>query len=190
LLVVAIRPSEVAFVNEAVTLLADLERMGLVRRLKLKRFTQAQSAEFLQQAFGGPIQPASAAVMHAQAEGVPFVLSEQAHVYRDSGLIRQIDGVWTLAPNAERLLPSAVRTLIERRAVRLPEGTKTVLAEAGVLGRVFSLRDLADVRHRLDESAGLRPPTTASRTIRSENRWLSGSRLPASGPSTEPSSTS
>jgi tetratricopeptide (TPR) repeat protein/DNA-binding CsgD family transcriptional regulator len=156
LLVVAIRPSEVAFVNEAVTLLADLERMGLVRRLKLKRFTQAQSAEFLQQAFGGPIQPASAAVMHAQAEGVPFVLSEQAHVYRDSGLIRQIDGVWTLAPNAERLLPSAVRTLIERRAVRLPEGTKTVLAEAGVLGRVFSLRDLAEVRHRLDESAGLR----------------------------------
>jgi DNA-binding NarL/FixJ family response regulator len=155
LLVVAIRPSEVAFVNEAVTLLADLERMGLVRRLKLKRFTQAQSAEFLQQAYGGPIQPASAAVMHAQAEGVPFVLSEQAHVYRDSGLIRQIDGVWTLAPNAERLLPSAVRTLIERRAVRLPEGTKIVLAEAGVLGRMFSLRDLAEVRHRLGESAGL-----------------------------------
>lgn len=156
LLVAAIRPSEVAFVNEAVTLLADLERMGLVRRLKLKRFTQSQSAEFLQQAFAGPIQPASAAVMHAQAEGVPFVLSEQAHVYRDSGLIRQIDGVWTLAPNAERLLPSAVRTLIERRAVRLPENTKIVLAEAGVLGRMFSLRDLAEVRHRLDESAGLR----------------------------------
>jgi tetratricopeptide (TPR) repeat protein/DNA-binding CsgD family transcriptional regulator len=155
LLVVAIRPSEVAFVNEAVTLLADLERMGLVRRLKLKRFTQAQSAEFLQQAFGGPIQPASAAVMHAQAEGVPFVLSEQAHVYRDSGLIRQIDGVWTLAPNAERLLPSAVRTLIERRAGRLPEGTKMALAEAGVLGRMFSLRDLAEIRNRLGESDAL-----------------------------------
>src|SRR5262249_51917563 len=128
LLVVAIRPSEVAFVNEAITLLADLERMGLVRRLKLKRLTQAQSTEFLQQAFDGPIQAASVAIMHAQAEGVPFVLSEQAHVYRDSGLIRQIDGVWSLAPNAERLLPSAVRTLIERRAVRLPEGAKMTLA--------------------------------------------------------------
>jgi len=155
LLVVAIRPSEMAFVNEAVTLLADLERMGLVRRLKLNRYTQAQSAEFLQQAFGGPIEPASAAIMHAQAEGVPFVLSEQAHVYRDSGLIRQVEGVWTLAPNAERLLPSAVRTLIERRAMHLPEDAKMALAEAGVLGRTFSLRDLADIRLRLGENAGV-----------------------------------
>ena len=68
LLVVAIRPSEMAFVNEAVTLLADLERLGLVRRLKLSRFTQAQSAEFLHQALAGPIEAASAAIMHAQAE--------------------------------------------------------------------------------------------------------------------------
>jgi DNA-binding NarL/FixJ family response regulator len=155
MLVVAIRPSEMAFVNEAVTLLADLERMGLVRRLKLNRFTQVQSAEFLQQAFGGPIEPASAATMHAQAEGVPFVLSEQAQAYRDSGLIRQVEGVWTLAPNAERLLPSAVRTLIERRAMHLPEDTKGALAESGVLGRSFSLRDLAEVRLRLGESAGI-----------------------------------
>jgi DNA-binding NarL/FixJ family response regulator len=155
LLVVAIRPSEMAFVNEAVTLLADMERMGLVRRLKLNRLTRTQSAEFLQQAFGGPIEPASAAIMHAQAEGVPFVLSEQAQTYRDSGLIRQVEGVWTLAPNAERLLPSAVRTLIERRAVHLPEDTKSALAEAGVLGRSFSLRDLNDLRLRLGESAGV-----------------------------------
>ena len=155
LLVVAIRPSEMAFVNEAVTLLADMERMGLVRRLKLNRFTQAQSAELLQLAFGGPIEPASAAIMHAQAEGVPFVLSEQAQTYRDSGLIRQVEGVWTLAPNAERLLPSAVRTLIERRAMHLPEDTKAALAEAGVLGRSFSLRDLADLRLRLGEDAGV-----------------------------------
>ncbi len=151
LLVVAIRPSEVAFVNEAVTLLADLERMGLVRRLKLKRFTQAQSVEFLQQAFGGPLEPASVAVMHAQAEGLPFVLSEQAHVYRENGLIRQVDGIWRLAPNAERLLPSAVRTLIDRRAVHLPDAARAILAEAGVLGRTFSLRDLADLRLRLGE---------------------------------------
>jgi DNA-binding NarL/FixJ family response regulator len=154
LLVVAIRPSEVAFVNEAVTLLADLERMGLVRRLKLKRFTQAQSTTFLQQALGGPIDPASAAIMHAQAEGVPFVLTEQVHVYRESELVRQVNGVWTLAPNAERLLPSAVRTLIDRRAVHLPDVTKAILAEAGVLGRSFSLRDLADLKIRLGEETG------------------------------------
>jgi DNA-binding NarL/FixJ family response regulator len=151
LLVLAIRPAETAFVNEAVTLLADMERMGIVRRLKLSRFTQLQSTEFLQQVFGGKVDPASAAIMHAQAEGVPFVLAEQAHTYRDSGLIHQVQDVWTLAPNAERLLPSAVRTLIDRRAAHLPDDTKSALAEAGVLGRRFSLRDLVDIKLRLGE---------------------------------------
>ena len=153
LFVLAIRPAEMAFVNEAVTLLADLERIGLVRRLKLSRFTQLQSTELLQQLFGGQMDPASAAIMHAQAEGVPFVLAEQAHAYRDSGLIHQIQGMWTLAPNAERLLPSAVRTLIERRAGHLPEETRSALAEAGILGRNFSLRDLVEVKRLLGDGA-------------------------------------
>ncbi len=149
LLVLASRPEEVALVNEAVKLLADMERMGLMRRLKLGRFTQTESTEFLRQVLGGPINLSSAAAMHAQAEGVPFILAEQAQAYREARMIQQIDGVWTLARNAERLLPSAVRTLIQRRAGRLPETTKVSLAEAAVLGRSFSLRDLRDVKMRL-----------------------------------------
>ena len=153
-LLLASRPDEVAFVNEAVTLLADTERMGLLRRLKLGRFSQLESTEFLQQVLGGQIKLSSAAVMHAQAEGVPFILAEQAHAYRDAGMIQQIDGVWTLARNAERLLPSAVRTLIQRRAARLPEATRTCLAEAAVLGRSFSLHDLREVKTRLGDETG------------------------------------
>ena len=154
LLVLASRSDEAAFVNEAVTLFADMDRMGLLRRLKLSRFSQAESAEFLRQVLGSPISPSSAAIMHAQAEGVPFILVEQAHAYRDAGMIQQIDGVWTLARNAERLLPSAVRTLIQRRAARLPDATKSALADAAVLGRNFSLRDLRDIKRRLNEEAG------------------------------------
>jgi len=153
LLALAVRPSEMAFVHEAVTLVADMERIGLVRRLKISRFTQVQSTEFLHQVFGGSIEPTSAAIMHAQAEGVPFVLAEQAHAYRESGLVHQVEGMWTLARNTERLLPSAVRTLIERRAVHLPEDAKVALAEAGILGRSFSLRDLAEIRLRLGDGA-------------------------------------
>jgi DNA-binding NarL/FixJ family response regulator len=153
LLAFALRPSEMAFVHEAVTLVADLERIGLVRRLKISRFTQIQSSEFLQQVLGSPVDPTSGAIMHMQAEGVPFVLAEQVHAYRASGLVHQVDGKWSLAPNAERLLPSGVRTLIERRSVHLPEETKVALAEAGLLGRRFSLRDLADLRVRLGDGA-------------------------------------
>lgn len=150
-LVLAARNDEVAFVTEAVALTADAERMGMLRRMRLGRFTQLESTDFLQQVLGGQINLTSAAAMHAQAEGVPFILSEQVVAYRDAGMIQQIDGTWTLARNAEKLLPSAVRTLIQRRSAHLPEETKTTLAEAAILGRAFSLRDLRDLKDRLSD---------------------------------------
>jgi predicted ATPase len=152
LLALTLRPSEVAFVHEAVTLLADLERIGLVRRLTVGRFNQIQSSEFLHQVLGATIDPTSAATMHSQAEGVPFVLVEQTHAYRASGLLQQVGGAWRLAPNADRLLPAAVRTLIGRRAAHLPEETNAALAEGGILGRRFSLRDLVDLRAHLGDA--------------------------------------
>ncbi len=147
----AVRPEEFALVTEAVNLVADMERLGMVRRLKLNRFTQVESAEFLRQVLGGRVEPGAAAAMHAQAEGVPFIVEELAHSYRDAGMVQEIDGTWALAKNAERLVPSAVRTLISRRAGHLPEETKALLAEAAVLGRRFSLKDLQALRMQLGE---------------------------------------
>jgi tetratricopeptide (TPR) repeat protein/DNA-binding CsgD family transcriptional regulator len=143
------RAEKMAEVSEAVTLIADMERMGLVRRLKLERFTQLETTEFIQYVLGGKVNVSSAATMHAQAEGVAFIVEELARTYREMALIQQIDGVWTLARNAERLLPSAVRTLIQRRAARLPDDTKQTLADAAVLGRSFSLKDLHSIKLRL-----------------------------------------
>jgi DNA-binding NarL/FixJ family response regulator len=150
-LMFSIRPEELAFVNEAVNLLADMERLGLVRRLKLSRFTQVETTEFLRQVLRGNVDPAGAAVMHSQAEGVPFVVEELAQTYRDAGMIQEIDGAWSLAKNADRLVPSSVRTLISRRAARLPEETKEVLAIAAVLGRHFSLKDVQALKVELGE---------------------------------------
>ena len=150
-LLLAIRPEEIALVNEAVTLIADMERMGFIRRLRLNRFSQMETAQYLKQLMGGDINPASAATMHAQAEGVPFIVEELARAYRETGMIQEIDGRWALARNADRLVPSAVKTLIQRRAARLPDATKTSLAEAAVLGRSFSLRDLRAVKGELGD---------------------------------------
>src|SRR5690606_27175660 len=71
--------------------------------------------------------------------------------YREAGLIQRVDGIWTLARNAERLMPSSVRTLIQRRAARLPADTVRLLAQAAALGRNFSLRDLREVQSYLGE---------------------------------------
>src|SRR5439155_7068091 len=56
-LMAAIRPEELAFVTEAVNLIADMERLGMVRRLKLNRFTQVETAELLRQVLGGKVDP-------------------------------------------------------------------------------------------------------------------------------------
>ena len=161
-LLLATRPEELAVVKEAATLLADMERMGMVRRLRLERFTQVETNEFLKQVLGGDLNAASAATIHAQAEGVPFIVEELARTYRDTGLVQEIDGIWTLARNAERLLPSAVRTLIQRRAARLPAETKETLADAAILGRSFSLKDLRAVKvHLKDDDTGCDPTVLA-----------------------------
>src|SRR5436190_562177 len=151
-LFLAIRPDEFATVTEAVNLVADMERMGLVRRLRPGRFSQLESGELATQALGGPVDPASTAAIHAQSEGVPFIIEELARTYREAGMVQQVDGIWTVGRNAAKLVPSAVRTLIQRRAARLPAETRSILADAAVLGRSFSLRDLSAVRSRLDQA--------------------------------------
>ena len=170
-LIFAIRPEELTLVTEAVNLIADMERMGLVRRMRVDRLLQPETRALIASVLGGPVDPAGAAVMHAQAEGVPFIVEEMAHAYRDGGMVQQIDGVWRLARNTERLVPSAVRTLISRRTAHLPDETKGLLADAAVLGRRFSLEDLREVEARVagqdhppDQDAlagGLVPAVTA-----------------------------
>ncbi|MBI4261357.1 MAG: AAA family ATPase [Actinobacteria bacterium] len=168
-LLFAIRPEETAEVSEIVNLIADMERMGLVRRLHLARFTQVETGLFLRQLLGGEVDGPGVATVHAQAEGVPFIIEELAQAYRDGGMLQEIDGVWRIGRGAERLVPSAVRTLIQRRAARLPDATRGALAEAAVVGRSFSLRDLRAVKVHLgdpgaeadDLAGGLAPAVAA-----------------------------
>ena len=159
-LLLTIRPDELTSVTEAVNFVADMERMGLVRRARLGRFSSVETSELLRRVLGGPVEAASAASMQAQSEGVPFIVEELARSHREAGTLQQIDGVWRLGRNAARLMPSAVRTLIDRRAARLPARTKGTLGEAAVLGRSFSLRDVRAIRARIgdgDAVAGTPP---------------------------------
>ncbi len=161
----ATRAEKLAEVSEAVTLIADMERMGMVRRLRLERFTQLETTEFVQQVLGGKVNVSSAATMHAQAEGVAFIVEELARTYREMGMIQEVDGMWTLAQNAARLLPSAVRTLIQRRAARLPDETKQDLADAAILGRSFSLKDLHSIKVRLGADEKDCSPTVLAESL-------------------------
>jgi DNA-binding CsgD family transcriptional regulator/predicted hydrolase (HD superfamily) len=151
-LMFTIRPEEMAKVTELVTLLADLERLGILRRLRVERLRQTETAALLRNVLGGDVAPATAATIHAQAEGVPFIVSELTRTYREAGLLQPIGGTWALARNAERLVPSAVRTLISRRAANLKAETKDILAMGAVLGRAFRLADVCAIRAKMGET--------------------------------------
>ena len=151
-LFLTIRPDEFASVTEAVNFVADMERMGLVRRLRPGRFSPIETSELLKRVLGAPVEVASAAAMHLQSEGVPFIVEELARAHREAGTLQQIDGEWRLGRNAARLVPSAVRTLIDRRAARLPARTSAALGDASILGRSFSLRDLRAIRARVGDA--------------------------------------
>ncbi len=150
-LFLTIRPDEFASATEAVNFVADMERMGLVRRLRPGRFSSVETAELLKRVLGGPVETASAAALQAQSEGVPFIVEELARTHREAGTFQQIAGQWRLSRSAARLVPSAVRTLIDRRAARLPARTRASLGDAAILGRSFSLRDLRAIRMRLGD---------------------------------------
>jgi len=96
--------------------------------------------------------------MHVQSEGVPFIVEELARTHREAGTLQQVDGQWGLGRNAARLVPSAVRTLIDRRAARLPARTRAALGDAAILGRSFSLRDLRAIRARIGAGDGAPAP--------------------------------
>jgi DNA-binding CsgD family transcriptional regulator len=139
------RVDELATNTEASNLLADMERMGLVRRLPVARFAATETGLLLQQVLGAPVEGQSLAAMHAQSEGVPFIVEELARTHREAGTLQLVAGEWRLGRNAARLVPSAVRTLISRRAARLPGDALALLGDAGVLGRSFSVRDLVAI---------------------------------------------
>ncbi len=198
-LFLTIRPDEFATVTEAVNFVADMERMGLVRRLRPGRFSSVETAELLKRVLGGPVEAASATAMHVQSEGVPFIVEELARTHREAGTLQQIDGEWRLGRNAARLVPSAVRTLIDRRAARLPAPTRAALGDAAILGRSFSLRDLRAIQARIGAGAsagsavrratGETPTSWPTISPRPSRRASCSPRLPAS-PRTTRSPTS
>ena len=111
--------------------------------------------------------------MQVQSEGVPFIVEELARTHREAGTLQLVDGKWKLGRNAARLVPSAVRTLIQRRAARLPAPTREALSDAAVLGRSFSLRDLRAVRSRLggaDAGPAARARISPTRSARRSRR--------------------
>ncbi|HEY3428961.1 MAG TPA: hypothetical protein VGK83_09860, partial [Acidimicrobiia bacterium] len=142
-LLISLRPHSDSVSGGAGKLIADLDRMRVTQVLRLQRLTRGQTGELLKSLLGAPVDEATVASFHARSEGVPFFAEELARAYREAEALQLIDGTWTMTKLSGPAVPSSIQSLIERRLAQLPEECRALLADAGVLGRRFSLGDLA-----------------------------------------------
>jgi DNA-binding CsgD family transcriptional regulator/tetratricopeptide (TPR) repeat protein len=163
-LMLSSRPEPGASVTPGTTLLADLERMRLVRRLRLERFNRMQTQELLRQLLGGPVSPETAAALHERGEGVPFFMVEFTQAFREAGLLQEVGGSWKISMGARSPVPASVQILIERRLAQLSASSRAVLADAAILGRRFRVADLAHVEAAVEEGAA-RPGPAALESL-------------------------
>ena len=150
-LLVSLRPYSDSASGAAGKLIADLDRMRTTQVLRLQRLSRSQTGELIQSLLGAPVDEAVVASFHARSEGVPFFIEEFARAYREAEALQLMDGKWTMTRLSGPAVPSSIQSLIERRLAQLSEEDRSLLSEAGVLGRRFILADLAPVLARVHD---------------------------------------
>jgi class 3 adenylate cyclase/DNA-binding CsgD family transcriptional regulator len=149
-MLIATRPHSDRSTGGASNLIADMERMHLARRLRLDRFSRAETEALLESLLGAPVAATTLDSLHARAEGVPFFVEEFARAYREAKVLQLIDGTWTMTRLSGPTVPASVQSLIARRLAQPPDEARRLLADAAVLGRRFRLGDLSDVLGSVD----------------------------------------
>ncbi len=144
-LLINIRPYTDSASGGAGKLIADLDRMRVTRTLRVDRLTRLQTRELLSNLLEHPVDDQTLQSLHARSEGVPFFIEEFARAYREADALQLMDGTWTMTKLSGPTVPSSVQSLIERRLAQLPEDCRSLLADAGSLGRRFRLSDLSAV---------------------------------------------
>jgi class 3 adenylate cyclase/tetratricopeptide (TPR) repeat protein len=112
-------------------------------RARLAQFPRAQPA--------GELPPALIARLTQQAEGNPFYIEELINFIRYNGI-----DPYDAYALAQLELPATVQTLVMSRLDQLPEGQKTTLKVASVVGRAFRAAWLWGVYPDLGDPAGVR----------------------------------
>jgi DNA-binding CsgD family transcriptional regulator/tetratricopeptide (TPR) repeat protein len=109
--------------------LAELDRLGSVRRLELRRLDRAETAAQLTGILGAAPSAESVDGVFARSEGNPFFTEELLAVVR----------------GGSRELPATVRDLLRGRVAGLPDPARQALSAVAVAGRRVPHRLLATV---------------------------------------------
>ncbi len=127
-----------------VELLADLRRIGGVRRVGLGGLDRAEVAALLEARAGHALSEPGrdlARTVHTETDGNPFFVRELVrHLIEVGVLATGADGRWVVhLVHTPLAVPDGVREVVARRLARLPEPAQQCLQIAAVAGDDFSL---------------------------------------------------
>lgn len=144
--VLAARPAEGPEAPEATWLRAAPQ----TRTRALMPLSPLDSSALVREIVGtAPVPETVANLLISRAQGNPFYLGELARALRDGNARVDVTGSWsTLEPAS---LPLSVEAAIRARIDRLPPEAQLTLKVGSVIGRSFSLEDLAAI-HPLQPS--------------------------------------
>src|SRR5439155_6440562 len=119
--------------------LAELRRVGDVRRVLLRGLTVAEVHRMYNAIRGQDVSVAQAEAVHRQTEGNPLFVQEVLRYLVEEGFVLREGGRWVLAPGTApgTGIPEGLRDVVGKRLSRLSEKTNQVLSVASVMGREF-----------------------------------------------------
>jgi DNA-binding SARP family transcriptional activator len=135
LLACTVRELEVGRRDAVVDALAALSRGHATRRISLRGISHLATAELVEQAAGGAVEPDVIAAIQRRAEGNPFFASELARLVAAEP--DRAGALGAVSPGGD--VPSGVRDVVRQRIALLPEPTTRLLQVAAVCGRDVDL---------------------------------------------------
>jgi class 3 adenylate cyclase/tRNA A-37 threonylcarbamoyl transferase component Bud32 len=154
------RDAEVGRRHPLSSMLGDVARQDVSRRIFLRGLTKADVARFIEVTANVKPPAALATAVYTETEGNPLFVGEVVRLLASEGYLERPDTVqsWRLD------IPQSIRDVIRRRLDRLSPECNEILTTAAVMGREFGLDLLEQVSALagdqlldvLDEAAGAR----------------------------------
>jgi predicted ATPase/class 3 adenylate cyclase len=107
--------------------------------IALRSLSDAEMAGLIRNLLGGVELAANARTRIADAaEGNPLFVEETLRMLVDDGLLRAVEGIWTVSSDLSSLtIPPTINALLTARLDRLEKEERAVIERASVIGRVF-----------------------------------------------------
>jgi serine/threonine protein kinase/predicted ATPase len=125
----------------------DLQAQGACNEIAVDFLGRDGIDNYLALAFPGhAFEPDFADLVHSRTEGSPLFMADLLGYLREQGVIREINGHWSLAgklPDLRRDLPQSVRSMIERKFGQLGSEDRRLLEAAAVQGYEFDSATLS-----------------------------------------------